>query len=160
MRNRSIKLFITIVAAVVISLRVYKPEITIDATTLTLLVLGVLPWLSPVIKSFEGLGIKVEFQNAESTLAKEQMRARGAEALTVDRRSAAPGLTADSYFDRLVKLTPVEIVVAFIVTNAMVTLTGSIAIVWTNFLALVALTPLFLWHVAGVMKAGQLIAST
>ena len=72
MQNRSIQLFITLVAVAVIGIRVYKPDLTLDATTLTLLALAVLPWLSPLVKSFEGLGFKVVFQDPERT-----PRARG-----------------------------------------------------------------------------------
>jgi len=151
-----IKLFITVVAAAVIGIRFLKPDITVDATTVTLLAMAVLPWLSPVVKSFEGLGFKVEFQDAPP----ETQPGRTARQPPTVQAVEAPALTADSYFERLIKLTPIEIVLTFIVTNAMVSLTGSTAVAWINFLALVALTPVFLSRVAGVTSASQLIAST
>ncbi len=160
MRNSLIKPFITIVAVAVIGVRAFRPDITVSATTVMLVALAVLPWLSSVIKSFEVFGMKFEFQNRERTPARKPIPKESGEVPIVDRGSAAASAAADPYFDRLIKVTPVELVVAFILTNAMVTSTGSTVIVWANFLALAALTPFFLWRVAGVTRAGQLIAST
>jgi hypothetical protein len=149
MQNRFIKIFITAVAVAVIVVRVYKPELTLDVTTLALVALAILPWLSAVVKSFEVFGIKFEFQNAEHKPDS-----------TADRHPTTPSYTPDSYLVRLMKLTPVETVVTFILTNAMVTLTGSAAMIWANSLALVAVTPFFLWRISGVTTSGQLVAST
>jgi hypothetical protein len=159
MRNKSINLFITVVAVIVIGIRVYRPEITVDSTTLTLLALAVIPWLSPLLKSFEAFGLRVEFRDIEPTPAREHIREGSREAIIADHDSELPS-PIDFYLDRMWKLTPAEVVVAFILTNAMVTLTGSTAMVWASFLALVALTPLYLRFVGGVTGKGQLIAST
>ena len=49
----SLKIGITTICSILILVRLIWPNINIDSVTLGLLVVAVLPWLSPLIKSFE-----------------------------------------------------------------------------------------------------------
>jgi len=63
---RRTQIFITIVALIVASVHVIWPAITIDGVTVILLVVALLPWLIPLLKSLEFPGgWKVEFQELE-----------------------------------------------------------------------------------------------
>jgi hypothetical protein len=67
MRLWPLKLAITGGAVVIIGARLLWPDLKLDAVTLGLLVVAVLPWLSPLIKSaeFPG-GWKIEFQDVKA----------------------------------------------------------------------------------------------
>lgn len=63
---RRTQIFITVIALLVAIIHVVRPDITIDAITVFLLVLALLPWLIPLIRSLEFPGgWKVEFQELE-----------------------------------------------------------------------------------------------
>lgn len=65
-RIKQTQIFITVVALAVAIIHVVRPDITIDAITVFLLVLALLPWLIPLIRSLEFPGgWKVEFQELE-----------------------------------------------------------------------------------------------
>ncbi|MEM1173291.1 MAG: hypothetical protein AAGI27_00640 [Pseudomonadota bacterium] len=71
MRVRFIQIVITVVAAIAAILHSWFPSITIDAITVTLLGIAVLPWLGPLFKSVEiPGGVKVEFQELEKARKK------------------------------------------------------------------------------------------
>ncbi len=71
MNTRSIQIAISSVAALVAVGHTWLPEITIDAITVTLLGIAVLPWLGPLFKSVEiPGGVKVEFQELEEASKK------------------------------------------------------------------------------------------
>ncbi len=66
-QTRRLKATITIAAALAILLHLAIPTLAIDAITLTLLVIGVLPWLAPLIKAAElPGGFKIEFQDVKA----------------------------------------------------------------------------------------------
>jgi len=58
----AISFIITIAALIAIIAHIMKPTMMIDNITLWLIVIAVVPWLAPVIKSIEWGGIKLEFQ--------------------------------------------------------------------------------------------------
>ena len=73
------KTAITVGALLVFAIRLVFPSLPIDAISLGLLVIAVLPWLSSLIKSAElpGLG-KIEFQDVKSAVDKiESIEASG-----------------------------------------------------------------------------------
>ena len=53
MRQTLLKLIITIAALLVLTIRVLKPDIDIDSTSLILIALATLPWVSTLVKSLE-----------------------------------------------------------------------------------------------------------
>ena len=66
MRVRFIQVVITVVASSLAILHSWFPSVTIDAITVTLLGIAVIPWLGPLFKSVEiPGGVKVEFQELE-----------------------------------------------------------------------------------------------
>lgn len=66
MRPRAIQIIITVVAVLVAVGHTWLPQIKIDAITVTLLGIAVLPWLGSLFKSVElPGGVKVEYQELE-----------------------------------------------------------------------------------------------
>lgn len=64
--KRKIQIFITIAAVSTATIHVLFPALTIDAITVTLLIVAVIPWLEPLLKSVElPGGVKVEFHDLE-----------------------------------------------------------------------------------------------
>ena len=62
-----LKLFISVAAIIFIAVRIIWPELNIDAITLGLLIVAVLPWLTPLIESakFPG-GWEVKFRDVQA----------------------------------------------------------------------------------------------
>jgi hypothetical protein len=70
---RRTQILITLAALIVAIIHVAYPNITIDATTVFLLAVAVLPWLIPLVKSLEFPGgWKVEFQELEEAKSKAE----------------------------------------------------------------------------------------
>jgi hypothetical protein len=66
-----VKMLITLVALVIVVGHRIWPEITIDSVTIIFLVIAILPWLAPVIKSLElPGGFKIEIQDIKSATEK------------------------------------------------------------------------------------------
>lgn len=66
MRPRTIQIIITAIAGLLAIGHAWFPEVKIDAITVTLLGIAVLPWLGPLFKSVElPGGVKVEYQELE-----------------------------------------------------------------------------------------------
>ncbi len=64
---------ITIVAILVIIIRILFPDLSIDAVFLGLIILALAPWLSPIFKSIEITGIgKIELQELKSQVEQLQ----------------------------------------------------------------------------------------
>jgi hypothetical protein len=79
MSIKSIKYTITLLALVIAIVHLIWPGIRIDAITVTLIVVAVLPWLSSLFKSIElPGGLKIEYQELEQI----EERARNAGLLT------------------------------------------------------------------------------
>jgi len=70
-KNTELKIAISVCALLVIAARIVWPGIRLDAVTLGLVTIGVLPWFSALIKSaeFPG-GWKIEFQDVQTAGAK------------------------------------------------------------------------------------------
>ena len=73
--NRKLKATISGIAVVVLLMRIAFPELRVDAVSLGLLTIAVLPWLSPLIQSAElSGGIKIEFQDVQQAPEKAARR--------------------------------------------------------------------------------------
>jgi len=113
MNNTLLKVTITLVALIVLGVRLIKPELKVDPELLSLLVIAAVPWLSSFVKGFEFFGVKIEFrENAESP----QERGKSHE----QQPAPAAFIAADNYFSRLLKYTPLEPIVGFIVGSSMI----------------------------------------
>lgn len=74
-----LRIGISIVALAIALLHILVPSLKVDAITLGLIVLAVLPWLAPLVKSVElPGGVKIELQDVERAAA----QSRGAGLLT------------------------------------------------------------------------------
>jgi hypothetical protein len=71
-----LKYFISFIALLLISIHIIWPQVAIDGITLGLIVIAIIPWLSPLFKSlqFPG-GVKIEYQDLEKT--KRQIKEAG-----------------------------------------------------------------------------------
>ena len=67
------KILISLIAIVIAATHVFLPSVTIDAITLILLVLAVLPWLLPYIKDFEIPGV-VKISLPETKAATDKLK--------------------------------------------------------------------------------------
>jgi hypothetical protein len=66
-----LKWIVTGVACAALLVRIIFPDVKIDAVSLGLLALALLPWLSPLIKSAElPGGVKIEFQDVQEAVDK------------------------------------------------------------------------------------------
>ena len=64
-----LKICVTGGALVLAVIHQWVPTFTLDAPTLVLLVIALLPWLQPLIKSVELLGVKLELQDLQDKVA-------------------------------------------------------------------------------------------
>jgi hypothetical protein len=92
---RRTQIFITVVAAIVAIIHVVWPAITIDSITVFLLVIALLPWLIPLVKSMEFPGgWKVEFQELEK--AKKKAEKAGLLSTYKNKRKKRPSYSFES----------------------------------------------------------------
>jgi hypothetical protein len=78
--EKVLRIFITAAAIVIIIIHLAVPTLLIDSVTLALLVIALLPWLSPIIKSIElPGGFKLELQEIKKELAEVKGAAQSAE---------------------------------------------------------------------------------
>jgi hypothetical protein len=144
------RMLITGVALAVILIRTFRPDIKVDSTLLVLLGVAISPWLSKVVKGVEVPGgLKLEYRDEEDrpivASADPASRQQSARPEAVAQKYPT-GVVADSYIERLVKLTPVEPIALFLILSSMVlsTPTRVAAIVeWFIFGFLLLMTPLF-----------------
>ena len=159
------RLLISGVAIAVILVRIFRPNIKVDETTLVLLAVAVSPWLSSVIKGVEVPGgVKLEYRDAESGSSAKPNRAGPAapQHLRAGDSVLSSTASADTYIAKLAKLTPVEAVALYVVVWSVLQSTptrAGVVLEWIIFCLFTVLTPLFLWRI-GVSKISQLIAST
>lgn len=73
---KKVQILITIFAIVIAIIHIIWPNLAIDAITLTLLIIALIPWLAPLFKSLElPGGWKVEFRDLE--IAKDKIERAG-----------------------------------------------------------------------------------
>ena len=89
---RTLQIVVTISAAVLAIIHQFWPNlIKFDTPTLTLLVIAVIPWLQPLVKSIELLGLKLELQDLKEEIAD----AKGASESAKQQAFLAQTLTAN-----------------------------------------------------------------
>ena len=66
MSNTPLKIAVTTVGLVAAAVHMWKPDLKIDSITIVLVVIAILPWLQPLIKSIELLGVKLELQELKA----------------------------------------------------------------------------------------------
>jgi len=95
---RRTQIFISLVALMVAIIHVLWPKITIDAITVFLLIVALVPWLFPLLKSLElPGGWKIEFQELE----KARKKAEKAGLLSKkNRNKKAPSYSFESILDK------------------------------------------------------------
>lgn len=68
-RTRTLKVVISVIAAVGLVVHIAFPNLSIDAISLGLLIIAVLPWLAPLVKAAElPGGFKIEFQEVKAAV--------------------------------------------------------------------------------------------
>lgn len=77
-QSLAVRIVVPGTALVLAGVHVWRPEVRIDSITVVLLVIVALPWLQPLIKSIELLGVKLELQ--EFKLELQELRNKAAEA--------------------------------------------------------------------------------
>lgn len=76
MKTLYLRIVITVLVLLVAGVHIFIPSLQIDLITLTLIVLGIIPWLAPLFKSLEFPGgWKFEFQELEK--ATSEVKASG-----------------------------------------------------------------------------------
>jgi hypothetical protein len=68
-RSKNLRTVVTVVAVGIAAVHICVPSLKIDSITVVLLVIAALPWLQPLIKSIELLGVKLELQEIKEQLA-------------------------------------------------------------------------------------------
>lgn len=166
MKNNFLKIIISLTAIVVIVIRILAPNLGIDNTMLILVAMVLVPWIpSIVIKGFEFGGFKVEVSEGQPAAIAHTETIQPASSEPV-RSKVVSQSYGDSYGTRLLKYTPLELIIAFLLTNNMVMSKsaalpyGVRSLAWANFGALLFVTPVYLWRIAGVNRPGQLLISS
>jgi hypothetical protein len=77
MKRLNIQIAITVAATVIALIHVLWPSIKIDGVTVTLVLAAIVPWLSPLIRSFKAGGIEIEFQELQSDVRSIQVALTG-----------------------------------------------------------------------------------
>jgi hypothetical protein len=77
-QNKTLRFAITAGALLVVFLHVWKPDLQIDSVTLALLIVAILPWAQPLIKSVELMGVRLELQELKNELAETKGAAASA----------------------------------------------------------------------------------
>jgi CheY-like chemotaxis protein len=78
MRDQTLRIGVSLGALAIAVMHLWKPDLQIDSITVVLLVISVLPWVQPLIKSIELLGMKVELRELQNRVAEAQEAAEGA----------------------------------------------------------------------------------
>jgi hypothetical protein len=77
-KNAVPRIVVSVVALVAAGVHMWMPTLTIDSVTIALLVIAAVPWLQPLIRSIELLGVKLELQELQSKVAEAQGAAASA----------------------------------------------------------------------------------
>lgn len=105
MRARILRYTISILALVLAIAHIIWPTLSIDAITLGLLAIAVIPWLSPLFKSIElPGGVKIEYQELEKAAESANQAGLVASAPTTSLGAQAP--RAKYAFEDVVTLDP------------------------------------------------------
>jgi hypothetical protein len=101
MRGSSLplRIAVSIVAILVAAVHIWRPDIKIDSITIVLLVIAVIPWTQPLLKSIELLGVKLELQELQEKVdvakgAAESASQQAGLALSASSVSSSPSSRA------------------------------------------------------------------
>jgi hypothetical protein len=112
-QTKGLRIGVTLVALVLVTMHVLKPDLRIDSITIVLLIVAVLPWVQPLIKSIELLGVKLELQDLKNELNDAKGAAKSAErkvdyllsgaasAVPIDKENLRVAETAEQSFTGL-----------------------------------------------------------
>jgi len=159
MPSTLIKYCITVAAIVLIGIRLLRPELKFDSTLVVLVVIAAVPWVASVfaLKAVElPGGFKFEFR--------EENKPEPRESAKIDKTSPEPSsLTtrralSDNYFARLIKLTPIETIVTYLVVDRMIPVPERYVLAPWTALFFLLLTPLYLWRLGADLR--HIIIST
>src|SRR5262249_10632287 len=75
---QALRIGVSLGASVIAVIHIWKPGLQIDSIAVVLLVISVLPWVQPLIKSIELFGVKLELRELQNRVAEAQEAARGA----------------------------------------------------------------------------------
>jgi uncharacterized protein (UPF0335 family) len=67
--NQVLRIGVSIGAIALAGIHIWKPDLSIDSITVMLSVIAVLPWVQPLIKSIELLGVKLELRELQEQIA-------------------------------------------------------------------------------------------
>ena len=67
--NRGLRVVISAFALAAAGVHILMPTAKIDSITIILFVLAAIPWVQPLIKSIELLGVKLELQELQTKVA-------------------------------------------------------------------------------------------
>lgn len=98
-QNLTLRILVSALALLVAAIHVGRPEVRIDSITIILLVICALPWLQPLIKSIELLGVKLELQVLQDQVAEARGAAESASrqaGLALSSSSAPPAALLSS----------------------------------------------------------------
>jgi hypothetical protein len=97
--RRATQFGISILAGTILIIHLLAPSFSVDAITISLLIIGIVPWLAPLIKSFElPGGLKVEF--SEDAKKGVEDRAEESGLLSTPILGAEPQATNEEKRDR------------------------------------------------------------
>ncbi len=97
--RRATQFGITILAGAILIIHLLMPSFSVDAITVSLLIIGIIPWLAPLIKSLElPGGLKVEF--SEDAKKSVEERAEESGLISTPILGAEPQATNEEMRDR------------------------------------------------------------
>jgi hypothetical protein len=76
--NLKLRVIVSAVALTIAAVHIFQPDAKIDSITLVLLIVCALPWLQPLIKTVELLGVKLELQDLQNKVAEAKGAAESA----------------------------------------------------------------------------------
>jgi hypothetical protein len=99
--NLPLKIVVSVMGLLAAIVHVSRPDLRIDSVTIILLVIAVIPWAQPLIKSIELLGVKLELQQLQEKVAEAKGAAESATrqvglALAVSGNEPQPAVLLDS----------------------------------------------------------------
>ena len=71
-QNLTLRIVVSASALFIAAAHILRPDARIDSITIVLLVICALPWLQPLIKTIELLGVKLELQELQDKVAESQ----------------------------------------------------------------------------------------
>lgn len=77
-QNLTLRIIVSASALLIAAAHIWRPKASIDSITIVLLVICAIPWLQPLIKTVELLGVKLELQDLQDKVAEAKGAAESA----------------------------------------------------------------------------------